>query len=176
MENAVPENDEMSRLDFEDEDFYERRDEQREPTTRMLCFRLDREWYGVELQDIMEIIRVNQITYLPSGPAYIAGICNLRGNIISVMDPKKLFGLEHQPLTDQSRIVVVASGGVETGLLVDEVSAIVDVAETAVDAPLTTLASEKAQYLKGVVRHGERLVTLLNLRAIMSDTRTKVEE
>jgi len=158
---------------FEDEDFYEKEYKRKEPGIQVVCIRLNSEWYAAEISKAIEVIRVNQLTYLPSAPSYITGIINVRGNILSVTDLKKIFGLSAEPLTDKSRIVVVASGNIETGLLVDEVAHVVDVSLNQIDPPLNTLTAERAQYLKGQFRLENQLISLLNIENIIANTRTQ---
>jgi chemotaxis signal transduction protein len=67
------------------EDLYERA-APKEKNLQLIVFRLTREWYGVEITKVKEVIKVGKITYLPSCPEHIAGIVNLRGYILSVTD------------------------------------------------------------------------------------------
>ncbi|MFQ6079702.1 MAG: chemotaxis protein CheW, partial [Thermodesulfobacteriota bacterium] len=61
-----------------EEDLYEKK-ELKEETLQLVVFRLAREWYGVEITKVKEVIKIEKITYLPSSPKYISGIVNLRG-------------------------------------------------------------------------------------------------
>jgi purine-binding chemotaxis protein CheW len=156
-----------------DEDFYETEHEQQEPGIRVITFRLSHEWYAAEIGSVVEVIRLSELTELPSAPRYIAGIYNLRGNIISVTDPKKLFDLPSEAQTNKTRIIVVASKEIETGLLVDEVSRVIDVSETQIDPPLSTLSGDRGQFIKGGIRFEDRLITLIDSAAIIEKTRIK---
>ena len=171
MEELIPQKNPDSV--FEDEDFYEKEYKRKDPGIQVVCIRLSGEWYAAEISKAIEIIRVKRLTYLPSAPSYIAGIINVRGNILSVTDLKNLFGLTSEHLTDKSRIIVVTSGGVETGLLVDEVAQVVDVSLNRIDPPLNTLSPEKANYLKGQFRLENQLISVLNIENIIAKTKTK---
>jgi purine-binding chemotaxis protein CheW len=132
-----------------DEDFYEKDREQKEPGIQVISFRLGREWFAVEIERVMEVIRGGRVTEVPSNPDYIVGIHNLRGNVISVTDPKKLFGLEGAPALENGRIIVVSADETETGFIVDEVSRVMNVDQAKLDPPLSTLPTDKSQYVKG---------------------------
>lgn len=173
MENETSEKVFTGSIEFEDEDFYEKKEGAKEAVRQMICFRLGEEFYAIDILDVLEVIRVSQMTYLPSSPSFIAGIGNLRGNIISVTDPGKLFGLEGEALTARSRIVVVAQGEVETGLLVNEVLFVQSVKESQIEPPLSTVDSEKIRYMTGEFKHGDRLFTILDSLAILEHTQTK---
>lgn len=177
MENDTSEKYFTGPIEFEDEDFYERSGGIKEPSSQMLCVRLGEEFYAIGILNVLEVIRVSRLTYLPSSPSYIAGICNLRGNIISVTDPAKLFGLEgEKTLTHQSRIVVVAHGKIETGLLVNEVLFVQEVKESSIEPPLSTVDGENSRYMKGEFKHGGRLFTVLDSLALLESTRSQTEK
>ncbi len=148
------------------EDLYER-EELKEQTRRIIVFRLSQEWYGVEITKVREAIRVGKITYLPSSPACIAGIVNLRGKILSVTDLRTMMGLPHEELTDKTRIIAVESGMVETGLLVDEVVESIEVPVSKIEPPLVTLPSEEGGYIAGQCKVDNKLIALISVEKIL---------
>lgn len=160
----------------EDVDFYEEEHSLKAPGIQVVGFRIGKEWYAADIGRIIEVITATQLAELPSSPSHIAGITNLRGDIVSVTDPKKLFGLENTPKSNKSRILVVSCGNIESGLLVDEVSQVLDVEHHQIDPPLTTLDAEKAQYLKGEFMRLNQLVTILDIENILTKTKMKSDE
>ncbi len=161
---------------MEDVDFYEKEHIQKAPGLQVVCFRISQEWYAAEIGKIIEVIPASQLTPLPSAPPYIVGITNLRGEVISVTDPKVLFNLERVEQTAKTRIVVVSSQKVETGLLVDEVTQVRDVEQEQIDPPLSTLSGEKTFYLKGEFLFKGQLITILDIEHIIQKTRFRQEE
>jgi len=83
---------EEKKITLYEEDIYERK-EPKEETWQFVVFRISCEWYALEIIKVRGITKIEKITYLPSAPTYIAGIVNLRGNILSVTDLKSIFGL-----------------------------------------------------------------------------------
>lgn len=154
------------KITFYEADIYERQ-EPKEETRQFVVFRESSEWYAVEILKTKGIVKIERITYLPSAPGYIAGIVNLRGNILSVTDLKSIFGLAPGELTEKSRLIVIESGPFETGLLVDEVTKVVDVAVTKIDPTLTTLPPERAEYLEGEFRIEDKLIGILKVENIL---------
>ena len=134
---------------------------------QLVTFRLGNEWYGVKVSSVKEVIRVPKITYLPSAPNYIAGIVSIRGNILSVTNLRRIFGLKEAAITDISRIVVAESDSFQTGFLADEAFEVIDVPVSKIEPPLTTLESNKAQYIEGEFRDGERLIVILNAEKLI---------
>lgn len=145
--------------------FYEKREKEQE-TLQIIIFRLAQEWYGVEITKVKEILKTSKITYLPSSPESIAGIVNLRGNILSITDLKKMFGLPHEEPTEKTRIIAIASGIWETGVLVDEVVDSVKVPVHEIEPSLFTLSKDGGQYIEGHCRVGNQLIGLINVEKV----------
>lgn len=164
----------MQEIALYEEDLYER-EGLKEETLQLVVFRLSEEWYGIEITKLREAMKIDKITYLPSSPRYIAGIVNLRGNILSVTDLKRIFGLPQQELNDKTRIVAIESGTLETGLLVDEVAEAIEVPISKIEPPLATLAPEVAEYIEGHCKVDEKLIALLNADKILERERAHGE-
>ncbi|PIV20611.1 MAG: chemotaxis protein CheW [Deltaproteobacteria bacterium CG03_land_8_20_14_0_80_45_14] len=148
------------------EDLYER-EELKEETLQLVVFRLAREWYGVEITKVKEVIKVGKITYLPSSPEHIAGIVNLRGNILSVTDLKTIFSLPHEEPTEKARIIAIESGVLETGFLVDEVVESIEVPVSKIEPALLTLPAEGGKYIEGQCKVDNKLVALISVEEVL---------
>lgn len=153
-----------------EEDFYER-EEVKEETVRLIIFRLSNEWYGVDISSAKHVIKIEKITYLPSSPEHIAGIVNLRGEVLSVTDFKKIFGSPREELTEKSKLVVLEHGTLETGLLVDEVEGIAEIPVSRIDPTLTTIPADRARYVKGQCQITDKLVGILDTEKILTTGR-----
>jgi len=147
------------------ENLYER-EAPREETLQLVVFRLHREWYGVEITKVREVIKVGKITYLPSCPEHIAGIVNLRGYILSVTDLKPILGLPHEELAEKARIIAIESGIFETGFLVDEVVESLEVPVGKIEPVLLTLPGERAKYLEGQCKVNDKLIGIVNVERV----------
>jgi purine-binding chemotaxis protein CheW len=147
------------------ENLYER-EAPKEETLQLVVFRLDREWYGVEITKVREVIRVGKMAYLPSCEEHIAGIVNLRGYILSVTDLKPVLGLPHKEPTEKARIIAIESGVFETGLLVDEVVESIEVPVSKIEPVLLTLPAERAKYLKGQCKVTNKLIGIVNVERV----------
>ncbi|MEW6376338.1 MAG: chemotaxis protein CheW [Thermodesulfobacteriota bacterium] len=148
------------------DDLYEK-EELKEETLQLIVFRLAREWYGVEITKVKEVIKVGKITYLPSSPEHIAGIVNFRGNILSVTDLKAIFSLPHEEPTEKTRIMAIESGILETGFLVDEVVESIEVPVSKIEPTLLTIPAEGAKYIAGQCKVGDRLIALISIEKVL---------
>jgi len=148
------------------EDLYEK-EEPKEESLQFIVFRLAREWYGIEITKVKEIIKAGKITYLPSSPEFIAGIVNLRGNILSVTDLKTIFSLPHEEPTDNARIIAIESGILETGLLVDEVVESIEIPVSKIEPALPTLPADGGRYIEGQCKVDNKLIALINVEKVL---------
>jgi len=153
-------------ITYDEDDLYER-EELIEEKLQFIIFRLAREWYGVDINKVREIIKVGKVTYLPSGPEHIAGIVSLRGNILSVTNLKAIFRLPYEVLTEKTRIIAIESGIFETGLLVDEVVEPIEIPVSKIEPPLSTLPGEQGKYVEGQCWSDSKLVALLSVEKIL---------
>src|SRR5690349_13401266 len=110
---------------------------------RYLAFRLGQEWFGLEVQQVREISRLDNVTRVPLTPSHIMGITNLRGNITAVIDVRTVLGIETQPLTNSARIIVSTAQGLEAGILAEQVSEVVEIGRSQIEPPLLTLGHER---------------------------------
>ena len=77
---------------------------------QVVAFRLSGETFGVDIGAVREIIRLQTVTHLPSAPDAVAGVINLRGGVVPVVDLSKRLNLGSAAETDESRIIVLDIG------------------------------------------------------------------
>ena len=138
--------------------------------TELLGFMISDEEYALDILEIKEIIRLQTITPVPRTPDYLKGIITLRGVIVPIFDLRRRLGLkerEHGPLT---RIIVVYRGEEYAGLIVDSITQVMRIGAEQIEPPPTTIGVVEAEFIRGVTRHQERLVILLNLSRVLDVT------
>lgn len=139
----------------------------------VLEFQLAHERYAVDSSFVREVCPLKELTPLPSTPAFILGIVNVRGQIISVVNLKVFFELPERGLTDFNKIILLSDGAMEFGLLVDAVVAMHRVSLQDIQPPLPTMTGFREQYLQGVT--AQRLVILAAAK-ILADPKLVVRE
>ncbi len=136
----------------------------------IVCFRIGKETFGVDILAVREIVKAREITSVPGTTAYVLGIINLRGKIISVMDLAGRLGLGAASVDRASRILVVDIDGFTVGFLVDAATEVLKLPDESIDpAPEEIKKTLGDDYLEGVGKLGDRLVIILNLRHVLSD-------
>lgn len=141
-------------------------------SAKLVCFLLDGQEYAADIANVAETLAVRPITRVFLSPDWLAGIMNLRGDVVAVLDLSRLLGMAPTIVTDESRIVLARHAERRAGLLVDRLAElrVADLDELA-PAPVT-LAPEVAELLRGIVTtpSGD-VVRVLDLAALFeSDT------
>jgi len=140
---------------------------------QLVVFALGHEHYGVSISAVQEIVKLQPITFVPRAPAFVEGVTNLRGKILPVIDLRKRFGLPTGETTKNTRIVVAEVGPAGStsnavGMLVDSVSQVLRVPETAIEPPSPLMTTVDSTFITGIAKVGERLIILLDLLEVLS--------
>lgn len=139
----------------------------------VLEFLLAYERYGIEMSWVQETLPLKELTPVPCTPPFVAGVINVRGRIVSVLDIKRFFDLPQRGLTDLNRVIILQDRGMEFGILADAVCGVRSVPLAELQPTLPTLTGVREEYLKGVT--GERLV-LLDGGKLLNDRNIVVHE
>lgn len=132
-------------------------------TMQLVIFRLNEQEYGIDIFRVNEIISYTKPTKIPSSPAYIEGVLNLRGHVIAVINLKEKFNLKDPGTDDRTRIIVTDIGGNLTGFVVDEASEVITVEKDSIE-PISDIVSKiSRKYINGVGKlDNGRMYILLN--------------
>lgn len=134
---------------------------------QLVVFKLGQEEYAVDIQYVQEIIRLLHITRVPKAPYFIEGVVNLRGNIIPVVNLRKRFGVPQVPTDENTKIVILKVDGIEAGIIVDGVSEVLRLPETAVEPPPKVTENINQDYLEGIGKLEDRLFMFLEPKKII---------
>lgn len=138
-----------------------------EKDLQIVGFRIGNETYGVRIAAVREIVRVPEITSVPSAPDIIEGVINLRGKIIPVMDLCKRFGQADIPRDKKTRILVVELENRLLGLIVNAASEVLKIPPADIEAPGTVFAEGESGYVMGVGKLKGRLIILLDIAKLL---------
>lgn len=136
---------------------------------KVIVFALAHEEYGVEVEKVRTIERMQPMTRVPKTPEFVRGVINLRGVVTPVIDLRGRFGFPESEFTDSSRIIIVAVNDIEVGLIVDSANDVIDVDTDNIEDPPEIVGGIKAKYLQGIAKVGDsRLLILLNLQEVLN--------
>jgi purine-binding chemotaxis protein CheW len=136
-------------------------------------FVLGPEHYGIESSRIREIYPLQEFTALPCTPAFVLGLANVRGQILSIINIKKLFDLPEKGLTDLNKVIIVRDHHMELGILADAILGVRSIALEDLLPSLPTLTGIRAEYLKGITKDS---LVVLDVEKVLADERILVDE
>jgi len=137
-----------------------------EECIEVVGFLLAHEKYAVETAYVREAYPLKEFTRLPGTPPFVLGVLNVRGQIISVIDIKKFFGLPEKGIADLNKIIILHSDSMEFGILADAMLGVHNIPLNKIQPSLPTLTDIRQEYLKGIT--GEREV-ILDAEKLLSD-------
>jgi purine-binding chemotaxis protein CheW len=153
-------------------------------TVDVVEFVLGGERYALDIQLAREIVEMIPITPIPRAPPYISGVINLRGEITNIMNLNTLLGLPpHETRENQKIIVLVpdAASGSNVGIIVDEVTSVLQVEETDIEHLGEGLSSEVSSFVKGIIKmkgdgadeKSTGLIIWIDMKKVLEDVATK---
>jgi purine-binding chemotaxis protein CheW len=136
---------------------------------QMVGFRVGQQSYALPISTVREIVRPPEITAVPQSPAHVAGVMNLRGRILPVVDLRKRFSQVTES-SSKNRVLVVAADGKLIGLLVDAASEVLKVAAEAIEPSPKLFGESNERYVTGVAKHLGHLVILLDADKLLPES------
>lgn len=134
-----------------------------------VTFRLDGEVYGIDVMQIQEVLRYSEIAPVPGAPDYVLGIINLRGNVVTVIDTRRRFGLADTEITDATRVVVMESSQQVMGIIVDSVTEVVYLKSSEIETAPNVGNEESARFIQGVCNKNGELIILVEFDKMLAD-------
>jgi len=138
---------------------------------KYLTFELGNEVYGIEILKVQEIIGMMNVTAVPRTPEFVRGVINLRGKVIPVVDLRIKFGMDSKDDTERTCIIVVQVSKGETsvimGVIVDEVSEVLDIAGEQVEPAPTFGTTVNTDFILGMGKIDKKVVMLLDVNRVL---------
>lgn len=136
-----------------------------------IVIKLGEENFGIDINYIDNILRMQQITRVPKVPAYLKGVINLRGEVIPVMSLRLKMGLDEDVINRNTRIIIlkIESEG-SVGVIVDEVKEVIKLSEDQIESTTAEGAvPESRRFVSAVGKNGDELISILDIASISLD-------
>ena len=137
-----------------------------------LTFRLQKDLFAIDVLKVREVVELTSITPIPGSPKYMRGVINLRGNVVSVVDMRRKFGMAEIAQTIDTCIVVldIQMDGEEMilGILVDAVQEVFELSSSQIEPPPTMGTRFKAEYLTGIGKSEDHFIMILDIDKMLS--------
>ena len=131
---------------------------------QVVVFKLGKEEYGFDVAVVREIHNMEDIAKVHRSAPHIEGVINLRGKLLTVVNLRTRFGMEPLKKNEGNpQIVVIDGPDALVGFLVDEVSEVARIDAQSIEKAPDYIAKEiESQYVLGIAKHEERLITLID--------------
>ncbi|MGK7900616.1 MAG: chemotaxis protein CheW [Hormoscilla sp.] len=135
---------------------------------RQLCtFFLGELFFGIEVSNVQEIIRYQEMTRVPLAPTEVGGLINLRGQIVTAIDLRRRLELGDRPSDRLPLNVIVRTSEETVSLLVDEIGDVLEVGGDNFETPPETLRGRIRELIRGAYKLKERLLLLLDVEKVV---------
>lgn len=136
---------------------------------KYLTFHLAGEDYAIEIKYVTEIVGMQDITEVPDLANYIRGVINLRGKVIPVIDVRLRFLMSAREYDSRTCIIIIHLQTTSVGLIVDEVSEVINIPMEQIDAPPRTMKGTKSRFIQGFGKVGNKVKMVLNIDNFLND-------
>lgn len=137
--------------------------------TQYCTFHLGEKIYGLEILSIQEIVRHLEITPVPQSPPFVAGLANLRGQIVVAVDLRNLFGMPRLPRPQDSINIILSSEEESLSLLADRAGEVIDFGDEAMVPRLSQQRDPTSDLVKGVFKLKDSLLNVIDTDAIFKN-------
>jgi purine-binding chemotaxis protein CheW len=157
----------MTQTALKDDPMFETQD-----SNQFLTFMLSGEPYGINILDIKEIIEYGNLTPVPMMPDFIAGVINLRGSVVPIVNLKLRFGDNAGEIGKRTSIVILEVGDndrkTEIGIIVDIVNEVIELTESDIELAPSFGSRIRADFIKGMGKINEQFLILLDVEHVLS--------
>jgi len=143
--------------------------EENDPILQWVTYQLESETYGINVMQVQEVLRITEIAPVPGAPDYVIGIINLRGNVVTVIDTRRRFGLTSKESDDHTRIIIVEVNGNVIGMLVDSVAEVVYLHQSEIDSAPNVSSDDSSRFIQGVCSRDENLLILVDVDKFLTE-------
>lgn len=145
--------------------------------TQIVTFRLEKDLFAADIFSVERVLRYHAPTPIPNAPDWVEGVIEYHERVIPVIDLRARFGLPAVPAGPQTRILVLNAEGEWIAAIVDAVLEVSTLDPTQLSSPPPLFRGLAGEYLRGIIRQGERLVIFLDVpRLLSTDERLALEQ
>jgi len=151
-----------------------------ETTASYLTFKLDNEFFAINVSKVLEILEVKPITKVPKSPAFMKGVINLRGNILPVIDTRNKFCMPPEDFTIDTCIIVLniytGSESLLVGAVVDSVQKVIDIPEASIQPSVSMGAIYREDFVSGIGKVDDDFIMILDIDKVFSTEEVSLME
>jgi purine-binding chemotaxis protein CheW len=139
-------------------------------SAQIVTFRLGDDLFAADIFSVERVLRYQAPTPIPNVPDWIAGVLDYRGRVVPVLDLRRRFGLPTREVVGETRTLVFVANGQWIAAIVDAVLEVASVDPSKLAPPPPLFRGLAGEYLRGLVRHGSRLIVYLDVGRLLTST------
>lgn len=159
----MPQSDDL--LGYEEDDI----EEEDSQLDKYITFSLGKEEYAIEIRYVVEIVGLQKITELPDMPHFVKGVINLRGDVFPIIDVRSRFNMQEVDYTDRTCIIIVSIEDTSIGLIVDEVSEVLDIKPENISSSPKSVSKSRGKFIKGIGKVEDEVKIILDVEKFLSE-------
>ncbi len=136
---------------------------------KVMTFHIGEQIYGIEIQNVVEIIEMQHITKIPHVPPYIKGIINVRSKVVPIVDIRTRFGKPEIPYTSRTCIIIVTMDDISVGIIVDRVADVEDIHSGDISATPEARNVNTNSFIQYMIRSGDVVKLILDVAKLLGD-------
>ncbi len=144
----------------------EKTTEKAQGSLQIVCFKIGKEEYGLDILRVQEILKMPKVTLLPKSAEFIMGVIDLRGKVIPIIDLSRRFRIEDTAATGNKRAIVVDIRNKKVGLAIDSVSHVIKVDTKDIEPPPPIVKGISGRYVVGIAKLENSFVVVLDIDQI----------
>ena len=137
---------------------------------KLVTFRLGDDLFAADIIAVERVLRYTTPTAVPDMPDYIEGVIDYQKRVVPIVNLRRRFELPAIEVRNETRTLIMHGGGEWVGVVVDAVTAVSSFDPKAVAPPPKLFRGLAGDYLKGIVRHADKLVIYLDIEKLLSST------
>ena len=135
---------------------------------KLVTFRLGDDHFAADIHAVERVLRYTVPTSVPDMPAYIEGVMDYQGHVLPIVNLRRRFEMPAAEAKNETRTLVLNVAGEWIGVVVDAVTEVTGFDRAAVAPPPRLFRGLAGEYLKGIIRRGDRLVIFLDVEKLLS--------
>lgn len=140
---------------------------------KVVVFKLSSNEYGLKVDEVREVLKLQDITALPNSPDYVVGVTNIRGEITPIIDLRKKLNIygnfeENDANNKEMLVMVIEIEGVPVGILVDAVNDVLQISNDQIENLGEIGRNMSGEYIEGIAKIENRLIILLNINNLIN--------
>lgn len=136
---------------------------------KILIFGLNNELYATDIMEVERILGYEISTELPESPGFLDGVIQYEDGVLPIINLANKFKLQSNNISDENKIIVVKRERDKFGVLVDNVSEVININEADIDTPRTVTTLVPQKYIRGLVKKENKIIIMLDLLKILTE-------